>query len=100
MFIDVYGDTLGAMVSAAALASTGHQVTLHVSAGAVANGMQNDEFILREPGLAALLTEQKTAGRLSLADLQAGPSEGCTVLWLALSRKHDNRLRKLDSKRR
>ena len=33
MFIAVYGDTLCAMVSAAALASTGHQVTLHVSPG-------------------------------------------------------------------
>ena len=85
MFIDVYGDTLCAMVSSAALASTGHQVTLHVSAGAAANGMHSDDFILREPGLAALLTEQKAAGRLSLADLQAGPSAACTVLWLALS---------------
>ena len=31
MYIDVYGDTLCALVSSAALASTGHQVTLHVS---------------------------------------------------------------------
>lgn len=85
MFIDVYGDTLCAMVSSAALASTGHQVTLHVSADAVANGMDSDEFTLREPGLAALMAEQKAAGRLSLADLHAPPVAGCTVLWLALS---------------
>lgn len=94
MFIDVYGDTLCAMVSSATLASTGHQVTLHVSADAVANGVHSDEFTLREPGLAALLTEQKAAGRLSLAELDAAPSGGCNVLWLALApgqlqRAHD-----------
>ena len=85
MFIDVYGDTLCAMVSSAALASTGHQVTLHVSADAVANGVDNDEFTLREPGLAALMAEQKAAGRLELSELDAAPGAGCTVLWLALS---------------
>src|SRR5690554_2037686 len=58
MFIDVYGDTLCAMVSAAALASTGHQVVLHVSERGVANSLNEDSFTLREPGLADLMAEQ------------------------------------------
>lgn len=85
MFIDVYGDTLCALVSSAALASTGHQVTLHVSSSSIANRMNGDEFTLREPGLAALMTEQQAAGRLKLAGLDAAPDVHCTVLWLALS---------------
>ena len=85
MFIDVYGDTLCAMVSAAALASTGHEVVLHVSEHGVANSLNGDSFTLREPGLADLMAEQKRAGRLSLAGLDELPGERCTVLWLALS---------------
>ncbi len=94
MFIDVYGDTLCAMVSAAALASTGHQVALHVSERAVANSLNGDSFSLREPGLAVLMEEQKRAGRLVVTNLEQAPDEHCTVLWLALSpdslqRAHD-----------
>lgn len=57
MNLEVYGDTLCALVSATALASTGHQVTLHVSADSVANTLEHDEFTLREPGLAPLMLE-------------------------------------------
>lgn len=84
MFIDVYGDTLCAMVSAAALASTGHEVALHVSERAVANSLNGDSFSLREPGLADLMAEQKRAGRLVVTSLDQAPDERCTVLWLAL----------------
>lgn len=85
MYIDVYGDTLCALVSSAALASTGHQVTLHVSSESSANALQNDDFTLREPGLAALMLEQKRAGRLVLSDVETLPNAQCSVLWLALS---------------
>ena len=85
MFIDVYGDTLGAMVSAAALASTGHQVALHVSERGVANSLNGDVFTLREPGLADLMAEQKQAGRLVVTGLEDAPDARCGVLWLALS---------------
>lgn len=85
MNLEVYGDTLCALVSATALASTGHQVTLHVSADSVANTLEHDEFTLREPGLAPLMLEQKRAGRLNVAPLSQVPDSRCTVLWLALS---------------
>lgn len=85
MFIDVYGDTLCAMVGAAALASTGHQVALHVSERGVANSLNGDAFSLREPGLADLMAEQKRAGRLQVVDLEHPRDERCTVLWLALN---------------
>src|SRR5690606_35916566 len=84
MFIDVYGDTLCAMVSAAALASTGHQVTLHVSPGGVANTLNTGTFSLREPGLADLMLEQKREGRLQVVGLDQRPDPRVTVLWLAL----------------
>lgn len=85
MYIDVYGDTLCALVSSAALASTGHQVTLHVSSESVANGLGKEAFTLREPGLANLMAEQKTAGRLVLSSIDTSPGAQCSVLWLALS---------------
>src|SRR5690554_4756930 len=85
MFIDVYGDTLCAMVSAAALASTGHQVTLHVSPGGVANTLNTGSFSLREPGLADLMLEQKREGRLQVVGLDQRPDPCATVLWLALA---------------
>ena len=85
MFLEVYGDTLCALVSAAAMASTGHQVTLHVPDGPEAEMLNNDECPFREPGLANLILEQKRAGRLVMASLSAVPDSRCTVLWLALS---------------
>src|SRR5690606_41125898 len=85
MFIAVYGDTLCAMVSAAALASTGRQVTLHVSPGGVANTLNTGNCSLREPGLADLMLEQKREGRLQVVGLEERPDPRVTVLWLALA---------------
>lgn len=85
MYLEVYGDTLCALVSAAALASTGHQVTLHVPAGPEADMLNNDQCPFREPGLASMIDEQKHAGRLIIAPLNALPAASCEVLWLALS---------------
>lgn len=85
MYIDVYGDTLCALVSSAALASTGHQVRLHVPAGPIADALSGEEFPFREPGLADLMAEQKRSGRLLVAGLDTAPDARSTVLWLALS---------------
>lgn len=85
MYLEVYGDTLCALVSAAALASTGHQVTLHLPAGPEADMLNNDQCPFREPGLASLIDEQKHVGRLIIAPLNALPADNCNVLWLALS---------------
>lgn len=85
MHLEVYGDTLCALVSAAALASTGHQVTLHVPAGPEADMLSSGQCPYREPGLTSLIEEQKLAGRLIMAPLNAVPAASCAVLWLALS---------------
>lgn len=64
MYLDVYGDTLCAFVSAAALASTGHQVRLRVPEGAALDALEQGKSPYREPGLADLMEEQRREGRL------------------------------------
>ena len=85
MFIDVYGDTLCALVSAAALASTGHNVTLRVPEGPAATTLFRGGCPFREPGLAELMAEQTTANRFKLARLDEPVDERTSVMWLALS---------------
>jgi len=85
MHLDVYGDTLGAMVSAGALASSGNQVHLHLSTGQLVDRLSQGKCPYREPGLAELLSEQRKAGRLSLTTFDTPPSEQSAVIWLALS---------------
>lgn len=85
MYLDVYGDTLGAIVSAAALASSGNQVQLHLFDERMAARLGEGSYPYREPGLPELLTEQISAGRLHLTTMDQPPSEQSAVLWLALS---------------
>ena len=85
MQVDVYGDTLCALVSATALASTGNQVLLHLPEGAHAEQLMRGECPFREPGLADLMTEQQQAGRLLLTSLEAAPQVPGGVIWLALN---------------
>lgn len=85
MYIDVYGDTLCALVSAAGLASTGHNVCLHVPEGPAATTLANGGCPYREPGLDELVTEQTMAGRFKLAAGDAPPDERAAIIWLALS---------------
>ena len=85
MHLDVYGDTLGAMVSAGALASSGNQVQLHLSDATVVGRLAAGECPYREPGLADLLTEQRGAGRLHLTTTDVAPADESAVIWLALS---------------
>ncbi|WP_341706910.1 nucleotide sugar dehydrogenase [Halopseudomonas sp.] len=85
MQVDVYGDTLCALVSATALASTGNQVLLHLPPGNHAQQLNRGECPFREPGLAELMEEQRKVGRLQLAPLAERPQAGSRVVWLALS---------------
>lgn len=85
MHMDVYGDTLCALVSAAAMASSGNQVFLHIPDGPVARQVAKGEYHYREPGLADLMAEQSQAGRLVLADMDTPPEQQSRVIWLALS---------------
>ncbi len=86
MYLDVYGDTLCALVSAAALASTGNQVFLHIPDGAISRQLtQGGQCPYREPGLAEMMAEQSQAGRLVLAGMDVPPAPQSKVIWLALS---------------
>ncbi len=85
MYIDVYGDTLCALVAAAGLAATGHNVSLHVPQGPAATILARGGCPYREPGLPELIAEQTTAGRFKLARTDVPPQENTAMIWLALS---------------
>lgn len=83
MHLAIYGDTTGALVSAGALASSGHFVSLHVPGGREA--FRASEVPSREPGLNTLLNEQVAAGTLTVEDFDAPRRAEVTVIWLALA---------------
>ncbi|MBL4833171.1 MAG: UDP-glucose/GDP-mannose dehydrogenase family protein [Pseudomonas sp.] len=85
MDLEVYGDTLCALVSAAALASSGNQVCLHVADSRLAERLRLGKCPYREPGLADLILEQVEAQRLRFAGIAEPPGEQTAVVWLALS---------------
>jgi UDPglucose 6-dehydrogenase len=85
MHLDVYGDTLTALVTAAALASTGHVVTLRVPPGAVADELDAGRLPFQEPGLDALMDEQQLAGRLQPGDFHSTAHDHVSAVFLALS---------------
>ncbi|WOD12606.1 nucleotide sugar dehydrogenase [Pseudomonas sp. NyZ704] len=85
MYLDVYGDTLCALVSATALASAGNQVFLHVPEGTIGKQLARGECPYREPGLADMMAEQSQEGRLVLAGMDVPPAQQSKVIWLALS---------------
>jgi UDPglucose 6-dehydrogenase len=85
MDLDVYGDTLCALVSAAALASSGNNVCLHVTEPALAERLRTGKCPYQEQGLSELIVEQMDAQRLRFAGLNELPGDKSTVLWLALS---------------
>ncbi|ODC03423.1 NDP-sugar dehydrogenase [Terasakiispira papahanaumokuakeensis] len=66
MNLDIYGQGLCALVTAACMASTGHNVTLHLNSQALERALNDGEAIDREPGLALLIQEQRRSGRLVL----------------------------------
>ncbi|PKM29074.1 MAG: UDP-glucose/GDP-mannose dehydrogenase family protein [Gammaproteobacteria bacterium HGW-Gammaproteobacteria-11] len=85
MHIDSYGDTLCALVSAAAMASTGHQVVLHITDDVLLEQLQQGICPSREPGLAELLSEQVSEQRLRYVALHEPVDKDNQVIWLALS---------------
>lgn len=85
MQLDIYGDTLVALVSATALAASGHQVILHLPPGSVADELAAGKMPFQEPDLAALLNEQQLAGRLSSAAVDALPEAAGEIVFLAFS---------------
>jgi UDPglucose 6-dehydrogenase len=85
MYLDVYGDTLCAIISAAALASSGNQVQLHLFDERLAEQLGEGRCPYREPGLPELLAEQVSACRLHLTTMDQPPSVQSALVWLALS---------------
>ncbi|SDU07836.1 nucleotide sugar dehydrogenase [Halopseudomonas salegens] len=84
MQLDVYGNTLFAVVTAGMLASTGHEVTLRVPEGALAEQLAAGRSGFSEPGLAQLLTQQREQKRLRFADFDALPDPGCRAVFVGL----------------
>lgn len=85
MHLDIYGDTLTALVTAATLSSTGHQVTLRVPAGQVADDLDAGRMPYQEPGLEAMLDQQQQAGRLLAGSADEMPGDRVEAVFLALS---------------
>lgn len=84
MHLDVYGDTLCALVTASALASTGHHVSLRLPFGKVLERLLADKAAYSEPGLRRLISEQHAEGRLEFADFHGQPAEKSRAVFLAL----------------
>lgn len=84
MHIDVYGSSLCALVTAGSLASTGHRVMLRLPEGDTARQLQRGESPFREPGLEALLNEQRSSRRLQLGRMVDAPADGVSSVFLAL----------------
>lgn len=83
MKLEVHGETLCAFVSAAALASSGHQVSLVISPGDRVGEISAGRSGYSEPGLNDLLVEQVDAGRLEVTGKCGGDSSPDAV-FLAL----------------
>ncbi len=82
MELCVYGDTLNALVTAAALASTGHRVSLRTLNTELDAQLQLGSTPFREIELEQLLTEQLDAGRLRIdASNGALPSDVTAVFY-------------------
>src|SRR5690606_6186138 len=85
MRLDVYGDTLGALVTAAALASTGNQVVLHVLDDGLRTALERGDCPFREPDLHDLLVEQVEEKRLFFSRIDTPPTDNSSVVFLALA---------------
>ncbi|BCN92721.1 UDP-glucose 6-dehydrogenase [Thiomicrorhabdus immobilis] len=81
MKINVFGNTISAMVCAGCLAETGNNVTLI--------GKRPDD--IAEPGLVALLDNQLTSGRLTITD-KLNPQAECHIIALEPDDCHNAKL--------
>lgn len=85
MRLDVYGDTLGALVTATALASTGNQVVLHLLDDGLLAALERGDCPFREPDLHDLLVEQVEEKRLFFSRIDTPPADNSSVVFLALA---------------
>ena len=85
MRLEVFGENLCALVTASALASSGHQVGLVVRDATLAHDIASGRSGFSEPGLDGLLAEQLGAGRLSVAEHSAQQPLDCAFLAFAPS---------------
>lgn len=84
MDIEVVGDTLCALVTAGALASIGHQVSLVLPDGIISEKLFKQEEPYVESGLKALLDQQLAEKRLHLDAFGATSNTSVEVVFLAL----------------
>lgn len=85
MDLCVYGDTLNALVTAAAMASTGHQVRLKTLNPELDERIRAGQTPFRELELEQLLAEQIRAGRLLVEPLDAPLPKELGVVFYAFS---------------
>ncbi|ASK34132.1 NDP-sugar dehydrogenase [Alcanivorax sp. N3-2A] len=85
MRIDLFGDTLCAQVTAAALAQSGHRVNWYLPTGRVDQALRDQGRVLyQEPGLAELVAQQRDAGRLRCLGFDEQGDAPAPVVFLAL----------------
>ncbi|MCU5783483.1 NDP-sugar dehydrogenase like UDP-glucose dehydrogenase [Alcanivorax balearicus MACL04] len=85
MYLDIYGDSLCALVTAAALASSGHHITLRPpNLAEWQSAVGKGRLDIQEPGLDRLFAEQISEGRLSVGDIKAPPRPEVSAVFLAV----------------
>ena len=96
MHLNVYGDTLCALVTASAMASSGHQVVLRsAEGGGFAEAVLAGESLYREPGLERLMQEQLRERRLRWGTLDELPEQGVQAVFLAFEPDHEHLAREV-----
>lgn len=84
MQLVVAGSSLCAQVTAASLASTGHEVLLFIDQHTHFHALKKGHSLWREPGLDEFILEQVTAGRLKIS-LNYMPTDTTQKIFLAMA---------------
>ncbi|GLR62850.1 UDP-glucose dehydrogenase family protein [Marinospirillum insulare] len=84
MHLVVAGSSLSAQVTAAALASTGHQVLLYLDQPQHFHSLEQGRSLWREPGLDEFFSEQLNSGRLEIS-LNYTPTASTQRVFLAMA---------------
>lgn len=87
MHLVVAGSTLCAQVTAAALASTGHQVLLYLDDAQHLNALEQGYSLWREPGLDSFFNEQVESGRLKFSLNYQLSNSSTQIVFFSLSPK-------------
>ena len=90
MKINVYGDNLCALVSAAIFASVGHEICLCLPDGYIKNTLQAGKEAYPEPRLQDMLQQQLDEHRLSFSGLAQPISHDIDAVFLAFAAKDFN----------